>query len=362
MFRRFKYDVAFSFVQEDHSAVEEVAKEFKKIKGFNYYLYTEKEEEGIGQNIFKITREVYPQSRFVLIFTSKNFVSGFWARVEKMLMLAYIDKHVGRIIQVRLDDTPIDGLSKDIVSFKWKNDPERIAGVLIKKVLKQKAIERRRRVIVGCVISLVFAALIISNLPVIKSVIFPIRELRPVLIKGFMPDSPDSQSSYYINQTEVTVCEYRKYCDSLNQPMPPQPWPVISSNPVVNVSWQEAMAFCKARGGRLPTEMEWEYAAEANLQTKYAGGNNASKVAVYNRKRLSPVATKSANALGLYDMSGNVGEWTSSSAGQADSLKIIKGGGHRNGISALQITSRDSLQKNSFNKYTGFRVAWDYKP
>ncbi|MCG2612743.1 SUMF1/EgtB/PvdO family nonheme iron enzyme [Terrimonas sp. NA20] len=362
MFRRFKYDIAFSFVQEDIVAIEKVAEEFKKIKGFKYYLFTEKEEEGIGQNIFKITREVYPRSRFVLIFTSKNFINGFWARVEKMLMLAYIEKHVGRIIQVRLDDTPIDGLSKDIVSFKWKNDPERIARVLIKKVLKQKAIERRRRVIVGCFVLLAVAGLIISNLPVLKSVIFPIRELRPVLIAGFMRDSSAAQSSYYINQTEVTVCEYRRYCDSLKKPMPPQPWPVISSNPVVNVSWWDALAFCKARGGRLPTEREWEYAAEANLQTKYAGGNNASKVAVYNRKRLSPVATKSANAFGLFDMSGNVGEWTSSPAGSADSLKIIKGGGHRSGISTLQITSRDSLQINAFNTYTGFRIVWDQKP
>jgi formylglycine-generating enzyme len=368
MFRKFKYDVAFSFVQEDIEIVEKVAEEFKKVKGFKYYLYTEREED-VGDNIFRITNRVYPRSRYVLIFTSKNFINGFWARVERMLMSAYIERHLGRVIQVRLDNTIVDGLSRDIAGFKWNSstDPERIAGVLVKKVLKQKAEERKRRLIAASSVALLLAVVVACYWPVIKSVVYPIHQLSPVLVKGMVlygqpTGSNINNSSYYINQTEVTVGEYRKYCDSKKQRMPPQPWPVLKSNPVVNVSWQDAMAFCRSKGGRLPTEEEWEYAASANLQTKYAGGNNASKVAVYSRQSLRPVATKQSNAFGLYDMSGNVGEWTSTSVDEYDIFKIVKGGEYRSGIASIQITSRDTLQVNEFNKYTGFRIAWDHKP
>jgi len=71
---------------------------------------------------------------------------------------------------------------------------------------------------------------------------------------------------------------------------------------------------CKANGYRLPTEAEWEYAAKGGIQSKgyiFSGSNDANTVAWFENNAIQThkIGTKKPNELGLYDMSGNVGEW-----------------------------------------------------
>ena len=119
-------------------------------------------------------------------------------------------------------------------------------------------------------------------------------------------------NDYYIGQTLVTQELWQAVMG--NNPS----W-FIGNNllPVENVSWNDCVEFIsklRSKTGkmfRLPTEAEWEFAARGGLKSrgyKYSGSNDIGVVAWYNYKT-HPVATKAANELGIYDMSGNVYEW-----------------------------------------------------
>jgi formylglycine-generating enzyme required for sulfatase activity len=109
---------------------------------------------------------------------------------------------------------------------------------------------------------------------------------------------------FWMGQTPVTQEAYRKVTGK-------SPSHFQGSNlPVEQVSWDEAVGYCKSVGLRLPTEAEWEYAARAGSASARYG--NLDDIAWYRANsgaRTHPVAQKLPNAWGLCDMLGNVWEW-----------------------------------------------------
>jgi formylglycine-generating enzyme required for sulfatase activity len=115
------------------------------------------------------------------------------------------------------------------------------------------------------------------------------------------------REGYWMGQTEVTQRAYERVIGS-------NPSDFKSpNNPVETVTWQEASAYCSNVGMRLPTEAEWEYAARGGSPAARHGlVNDVAWTDANSGEKTHPVAQKAANGYGLYDMLGNVREWTSS--------------------------------------------------
>lgn len=169
----------------------------------------------------------------------------------------------------------------------------------------------------------------------------------------------------------------------------------LSHHPVVDVSWFAAMAFCRwlsrtlpeLQGARLPVEEEWEYAARAGTQTRYWSGDTESDLACvgwYRRNsggRTHRVGEKPSNPWNLYDVHGNVWEWTLSEwtrdyAGREkgieidpvvisgagatdfssyDGVRVVRGGGFGNRTEATR-TAHRLVDPELWQGVQGFRV------
>ncbi|MCA2940980.1 MAG: formylglycine-generating enzyme family protein, partial [Microcystis sp. M113S1] len=156
-------------------------------------------------------------------------------------------------------------------------------------------------------------------------------------------------------------------------------------NPVENVSWNDAQAFCQklsqitGKTYRLPTEAEWEYACRAGTTTRYYFGDDDNQLGDYawgsanSNNKTHPVGQKKPNAWGLHDMSGNVWEWCeddwhNSYAGAPDdgtawidndnrsqSLKCLRGGSWNYSPNYCRSATRNRFNPDYLD--FGFRVA-----
>ncbi len=166
-------------------------------------------------------------------------------------------------------------------------------------------------------------------------------------------------SSYYIGETEVTQQLWEKVMGSNPAEFKG------STQPVESVSWDDCQKFIKRLNSltglnfRLPTEAEWEFAARGGNKSKgyeYSGSNNPNEVAWHSMDiddESHPVATKSPNELGVYDMSGNVWEWcqdrfgsysrnkqTNPTGPSNGSFRVFRGGSWYNEASECHVSVR----------------------
>jgi formylglycine-generating enzyme required for sulfatase activity len=212
------------------------------------------------------------------------------------------------------------------------------------------------------------------------------------------PEHDVRLDEFYLDKFEVTNREYRRFCDSASHEYPLDPdFPDMDDYfrnypdyPVVNVSWDDAMAYAAWAGKDLPTEAEWEAAARGPNARKYPWGftepdgrraNFADRNTDYpwsekayddGYARTAPDGTypDGASFYGAMDMAGNVWEWcrdwygSSYYRGSPDYEprgprsgvgRVIKGGGWNYGFKQLRCAGRQAVSPGSHAAYLGFR-------
>jgi formylglycine-generating enzyme required for sulfatase activity len=205
-----------------------------------------------------------------------------------------------------------------------------------------------------------------------------------------------SLDAFYIDRYEVTNAQYQRFVDAAGHRTPQHEvdarydlWaggtfpPEFKSQPVVNVDWHDAAAYCEWAGKRLPTEAEWEKAARGTDGRLYPWGNDPPTPARLNFARrwegpqtLRPVGSfeSGRSPYGAYDMAGNVWEWVGDWYGAGyyqaaparnprgpggGSAKVLRGGSWTNLAGLVRATHRYGADPEMRNSDTGFRCARD---
>jgi formylglycine-generating enzyme required for sulfatase activity len=199
-------------------------------------------------------------------------------------------------------------------------------------------------------------------------------------------------SEYSIGKYPITNREYQAFVREAKY-KPPQGWDgdrfpaEKGSHPVVNVSWEDANAYCRWLSGktnknyRLPTEAEWEKAARGENGSTYPWGNdfdtkkaNTSESKIGDTSDVGKFSPQGDSPHGCADMSGNVWEWCNdwfdeneyknrANSGvknpqgpQEGRLRVLRGGSFNNGHGYARCAVRSRSDPNNFGNLRGFRV------
>jgi hypothetical protein len=192
------------------------------------------------------------------------------------------------------------------------------------------------------------------------------RPARAVRVKDFL-----------IGRYEVTFAQYDAFARASGRPLPDDEGWGRGSRPVINVTWEDANAYTgwlSQRSGkryRLPSEVEWEYAMSGGSTGAYWWGNGrpeGREVCLdcgtrWDGRGTAPVGSAVPNPRGLYDMGGNVMEWTADCMAAKEGFdgscatRAVRGGAFNRPDDTVTSTARRGLQPGYRYEMVGFRVA-----
>lgn len=181
---------------------------------------------------------------------------------------------------------------------------------------------------------------------------------------------------FYIGKYEVTQAQWKAVMGGN-----PSYFLGCDNCPVENVSWDDVQKFIRKLNSLtgkkydLPTEAQWEYAARGGSKSQgymYSGSNDFEAAAWHGRnsgRRTHPVGTRSANEIGLHDMSGNVMEWCRDTYGSyystavvnphgpsTGSDRVLRGGSWKANSSYCRVTFRYNYAPSNGGRNIGFRL------
>jgi formylglycine-generating enzyme required for sulfatase activity len=176
---------------------------------------------------------------------------------------------------------------------------------------------------------------------------------------------------FYLGRYEVTNRQYLAFCERMGRPQPAAPfWGRPDRYPVVNVTWHDAVTFCRwlalttGRNYRLPSTAEWEHAARGGSRLPQAypwGDEDPLGRSCFGKGLLCPVGSFKANGYGIHDLAGSAAEWCED-GDAGGTRRFVKGGSWASPLvspEALSITRRELVDADKARNQIGFRLARD---
>jgi len=185
--------------------------------------------------------------------------------------------------------------------------------------------------------------------------------------------------AFLLGTTEVTWAQYLRFCRASNYQLPPgaSEAKLLLDHPVTQVTWEDAQAYCKWAGVRLPTESEWEYAARFGAAgtlwpwPKGQEGTTANVAGV--RGNTTAIATyPPTGELALLDLIGNAAEWCADwyladeygelperdpQGPKNGTERVVRGGSWKDPEERTRISAREAVDPTTRSSTVGFRVA-----
>ena len=163
--------------------------------------------------------------------------------------------------------------------------------------------------------------------------------------------------AFYLDRYEVTVAQFRKF----KKDYKPSQYGYGNDRPATGMNWYEAKEYCESRGKRLPTEKEWGRACRGPEGYRYAYGDvydtTKARTGLDLQDGMVRVGSYGPNGYGLYDMTGNVWEWTDSWQGRSEKYKLLLGGAWDSDQGTSTCRSRFRFRPTRWAVTLGFRCA-----
>ena len=181
-------------------------------------------------------------------------------------------------------------------------------------------------------------------------------------------------AAYSLGRTAVTWGQFELFCSRTGHALPRTPlFHAGRDHPVVNVSWEDAQAYCRWAELRLPTEREWEFASRGTDGRRYPWGNREPERRHAHFGGDESTGTAPAGELtagrapsGCLDMAGNVWEWCADAiapyasstrpASAGPCARVLRGGCWESFAADLRTTRRHSAHQTDRHALYGFRV------